>query len=55
MTIPIIGEIATAEKNMEQFRIMMRLAKRPEEKAEYKREFRKARNRVLSLRQKIND
>lgn len=50
MTLPIIGEIATAEKDMEQQRIMMRLAKKPEDKAEYKREFRKARNRALALK-----
>ena len=53
--IPIIGEIATAEKNMEQYRAMMRLAKKPEDKAEYKREFRKARNKVLALKEKTID
>lgn len=51
----IIGEIATAEKNREQCRVLMRLAKRPQDRAEYKREFRKERNRALALKRKIND
>ena len=51
----IIGEIATAEKNMEQCRVLMRLAKDPRDRAQYKRDFRKERNKALSLRRKIND
>lgn len=50
MTVHVIGEIATAEKNMEQCRVLTRLSKRPEDKAEYKREFRKARNKVIALK-----
>ena len=51
----IIGEIATAEKNKEQCRVLMRLAKDPKDRATYKREFRKERNRALALKRKIND
>lgn len=51
----IIGEIATAENNREQCRVLMRLAKRPQDRAEYKREFRKERNKALTLKRKIND
>ena len=53
MTVHVIGEIATAEKNMEQCRILMRLSKQPEDKAEYKREFRKARNKAIALKRNI--
>lgn len=55
MMIHIIGEIATAEKNREQYRALMRLAKDPKDHAQYKRGFRKERNKALALRQKIND
>ena len=51
----IIGEIATAEKNMEQYRALIKLAKDPKDRAEYKREFRKERNKALILKRKIND
>lgn len=50
----IIGEIATAENNREQCRVLMRLAKRPEDRAVYKREFRKERNRLLTLKRKMD-
>ena len=52
MTVHIIGELATAEKNREQCRVLMRLAKDPKDRAAYKREFRKARNKALALKEK---
>ena len=51
----IIGEIAAAEKNMEQCRVLMRLAKDPRDRAQYKRDFRKERNKALISRRKINE
>lgn len=48
----IIGEIARAENDREQCRVLMRLSKLPEDKAEYKKEFKKARNKVLALKEK---
>jgi len=53
MTVHIIGELTRAENAREQYRAMMRLAKRPQDRAEYKREFRKARNKALALREKV--
>jgi len=54
MTVHIIGELTIAEKHMELHRGMMRKAKNASDQAQYKREFRKARNRALDLREKIN-
>ncbi len=51
----IIGGIAKAENAREQCRLLMRLARTDKEQAEYKREFRKARNKVLALKRKMND
>lgn len=53
--VHIIGELATAEKHMEFHRRTMRNSKSQEEYARNKREFRKARNRALALKQKIRD
>lgn len=51
--IPIIGEISIAEKHKEQYRTLMQKAKTQKEHAEYKREFRKARDRILFLKERI--
>ena len=51
----IIGEITRAENATEQYRVMMRLAKNDKDYAQYKREFRKERNKALALKRKIND
>ena len=48
-----IGEIATVENNREQCRVLMRLAKDPRDRAVYKREFRKERNKAIALKRKI--
>ena len=53
--IHIIGEVATAEKQLELHRSTMRNSKDAEEYAHNKEEFRKARNKVLALKQKINN
>ena len=53
--IYVIGEVAKAEDIREQYRFKMRITKDPKDKAEAKREFRKARNKVLALKRKIND
>jgi len=55
MTTHIIGEMAMAEKNREQYRVLMRLSKDPKDRAVYKRNFREERNKVLALKRKIND
>lgn len=52
MTIYVIGEIATAENTREQYRFKMRITKGLEDKAEAKRELRKARNKVIALKRK---
>ena len=53
--VHIIGELTTAEKHLELRRSTMRNSKDAEEYAHNKEEFRKARNRVLALKQKINN
>ena len=53
--VHIIGEIGTAEKHMELRRSTMRNSRDAEEYAHNKKEFRKARNKVLALKQKINN
>ena len=55
MMTHIIGEVATAEKNMEQCRVLMRLSKDPRDRAAYKREFRKERNKALALKRQRNE
>lgn len=52
--VHIIGEVAIAERQMELRRSTMRSSKDAEEYAHNKMEFRKARNRVLALKEKIN-
>ena len=60
MTVHIIGEIAIAEKDVEQYRFKMRITKDPKDRAEAKREFRKAKNTEVKgmdplVRELIND
>jgi len=55
MRIPIIGETKRAEEEREALRFAMRIAKSTKEKAEHKREFRKARNKVIYLKDKDSD
>jgi len=55
VTVHIIGALAIAEKHMELYRNSMRNAKGGEEYAHDKREFRKARNKILALKWKINN
>lgn len=52
--VHIIGEVATAEKQMELRRTTMRNSMDAEEYAHNKKEFRKARNKVLALKEKIS-
>jgi len=44
-----MSKIANAKKEMDAYRILMRTAKDAKAKAEYKRDFRKARNRYHDL------
>lgn len=51
--IHIIGELEKARQEREALRIAMRLEKDSEKRAENKREFRKARNKVIDLRSRM--
>lgn len=55
MAIPIIGEISALGSQREQYRGFMREAKTQKEYAEWKRKFRKARNGVLALKERMRD
>jgi len=49
----IIGQLAKAEEDMAASRFAMRAAKGAKDKAQYKRDFRKARNRALNAKEGI--
>jgi len=51
----IIGQLTKAEQEREALRFAMRTAKTVKDKAQYKREFRKARNTVLCLKERMKD
>ena len=53
--VHIFGEVGIAEKQMELRRSTMRNSQGGEEYAHNKKEFRKARNRVLALKRKVNE
>ena len=55
MDIPIVGEIKRAEGERAALRFAMRIAKSSKQRAELKREYRKARNRVVYLEGKQSD
>ena len=48
-----ISKYLEAKQSMRYWRQKMRLEKDPKEKAQYKREFRKARNKVNGLREMV--
>ncbi len=49
--IPIIGQLKQAEEEREALRFAMRTAKSVKDRAQYKREFRKARNKVEFIKE----
>ena len=49
----IIGQLTQAEQEREALRLAMRTAKTTKGKAQYKREFRMARNKALSARKEM--
>jgi len=49
----IIGELTAAEIEREALRFAMRTAQTAKEQARNKREFRKARNKVLNIKEKM--
>jgi len=51
----IIGQLTQAEREREALRLAMRTAKTAKDKAQAKREFRKARNTVLYLKKEMKD
>ena len=55
MDIPIVGEIKRAEGETAALRFAMRIAKGSKQHAELKREYRKARNIVVYLKDKQSD
>lgn len=51
----IIGELKTAEEEREALRFAMRTAKTAEDAAQYRRDFRKARNKVEFIKEKMRE